>query len=103
MASPNPCHATCERDFLMFLEARARSSVTPSHDSRARESFQGCLPQSSLKKLGQILTPLPILGHFERFSPGPNGSEVGCPARLGFGPNFSAMIEAGNPENFRSP
>ena len=46
------------------------------------KNFQGCLPQSSLKKLGQILTPLAILDHFERFSPGPNGSEVGCPARL---------------------
>ena len=41
------------------------------------ENFQGCLPQSSLKKLGQILTALEIWGRLERFSPGPNGSEVG--------------------------
>ena len=50
--------------------------------NRASENFQGCLPQSSLKKLGQMLTTLAILGHFERFSPGPNGSKVGCPVRL---------------------
>ena len=95
----------------------------------ASENFRGCLPQSSLKKLGQILTPLAILGHFERFSPGPNGSEVQqgylrlfeaqlrshlgqvkifrinpkSLEQLGFCPNFSVMIEAGNPENFRLP
>ena len=44
---------------------------------RASENFQGCLPQSSLKNLGQILTALAIWGQLERFSPGPNGSKVG--------------------------
>ena len=45
--------------------------------SRASENFRGCLPQSSLKNLGQILTALAIWGRLERFSLGPNGSEVG--------------------------
>ena len=38
--------------------------------SRASEIFQGCLSQSSLKNLGQILTALAIWGRLERFSPG---------------------------------
>ena len=49
---------------------------------RARRNFRGCLPQSSLKYLGQILTVLAFSGHLERFSPGQNGPEVGCPVRL---------------------
>ena len=49
---------------------------------RASENFWGCLPQSSLKNLGQMLAPLAILGHLERFSPGQNGSEVGCQITL---------------------
>ena len=49
---------------------------------RARENFRGCLPQSSLKNLGQILTVPAISGHLERFSPGQNGPKVGCPVRL---------------------
>ena len=48
--------------------------------SRTSENFQGCLPQSSLKNLGQILTALAIWGRLERFSPCPNSSEVGHPA-----------------------
>ena len=51
-------------------------------DIRARKNFRGCLPQSSLKNLGQIPTVLAISGHLERFSPGPNGPKVGCPIRL---------------------
>ena len=45
--------------------------------NRASENFWGCLPQSPLKNLGQILAALAISGVFERFSPGPNDSEVG--------------------------
>ena len=45
--------------------------------ARASEIFRGCLPQSSMKNLCQMLAPLAISGQFERFSPGPNGSEVG--------------------------
>ena len=45
--------------------------------TRASENFRGCLPQTPLKSLGQILAALAISGHFERFSPGQNGSEVG--------------------------
>ena len=43
---------------------------------RASENFRGCLPQYPPKNLGQILAALVISGIFERFSPGPNGSEV---------------------------
>ena len=70
---------TRKRGFQIMLPSDVIIAV---EHIRASENFQGCLPQSSLKKLGQILTPLAILGHFERFSPGPNGSEVGCLARL---------------------
>ena len=64
--------------------AKVREGVPPGMviDTRASENFRGCLPQSPLKNLGQMLAPLAILGHLERFSPGQNGSEVGCPARL---------------------
>ena len=50
--------------------------------SRASENFWGCLAQSPPKNLGQILAALAISGIFERFSPGPNGPEVGGPVRL---------------------
>ena len=51
---------------------------------RASENFQGCLPQSSLKNLGQMLAPQAILGQLERFSPGPgpNGYEAGLQITL---------------------
>ena len=49
---------------------------------RACKNLRGCLSQSSLKNLGQILTVLAILDHFERFSPGQNGPKVGRPVRL---------------------
>ena len=42
----------------------------------------GCLPQSPPKNLGQIAAALAISGIFEQFSPGPNGSEVGCQITL---------------------
>ena len=45
--------------------------------SRASENFWGCLAQSPPKNLGQIVAALAISGIFERFSPGPNGPEVG--------------------------
>ena len=45
--------------------------------TRASENFRGCLPQSPLKNLGQIPAAQAISGIFERFSPGPNVSEVG--------------------------
>ena len=44
---------------------------------RASEIFWGCLAQSPPKNLGQIVAALAISGIFERFSPGPNGPEVG--------------------------
>ena len=46
-------------------------------NTRASEKFWGCLPQSPPKNLGQIPAALAISGIFQRFSPGPNGSEVG--------------------------
>ena len=99
---------------------------------RASEKFLGCLPQSPPKNLGQIIAALAISGISERFSPGPNDSEVGPqttlnslaghPAlepflgqvkisrndpkslgELGFGKKFSVMIEAGNPKDYCSP
>ena len=50
--------------------------------SRASEIFWGCLAQYPPKNLGQIPAALAISGIFERFSPGPNGPEVGGPVRL---------------------
>ena len=49
---------------------------------RASENFWGCLAQYPPKNLGQIPAALAISGIFERFSPGPNGPEVGGPVRL---------------------
>ena len=54
-------------------------------------------------KLG-VITLHSLAGHptSEPFGPGENLSELPKIAR-GFGSIFSVMIEAGNPENFRSP
>ena len=49
---------------------------------RARENFRGCLSQSSLENLGQILTAVAISGWFKRFLPGQNGFKVGCQSTL---------------------
>ena len=57
-----------KRDAL-FLQRNLAVAAT-----RASENFRGCLPQSPLKNLGQMLAPLAILGHLDRFSPGQNGS-----------------------------
>ena len=62
---------------LHLMQLFERSSAFFNVARRAREHFWGCLPQSSLKNLGQILTALAIWGQSEIFSPGPNGSEVG--------------------------
>ena len=68
------CHLQIERSlchsiFIIFLFVHFRASG----------NFWGCPPQSPPKNLGQIPAALAISGIFERFSPGPNGSEVGPP------------------------
>ena len=47
--------------------------------SRPREIFWGFSALWFLKNLSTFLSALAISGHSERFSPGPNGSEVGGP------------------------
>ena len=49
---------------------------------RLREIFREFSALWFLKNLGQFLSALAISGHSERFSTGPNGSEVGRPVGL---------------------
>ena len=70
-------HGTDVKNYSGMDNWTAKTSRKDKCLGRARENFRGCLPQSSLKNLGQILTVVAISGHLERFSPGQNGSEVG--------------------------
>ena len=74
-------HGTDVKNYSGMDNWTAKTSRKDKCLGRARENFRGCLPQSSLKNLGQILTVLAILGHLERFSPGQNGFEDGGPGR----------------------
>ena len=66
----------------MLLKASRSSEILGYVENRASENFWGCRPQSPPKNLGQIAAALAISGIFEQFSPGPNGSEVGCQITL---------------------
>ena len=68
--------------FLSIYPRQQHSFAQGTRDSRPREIFWGFSALWFLKYLGQFLSALAISGHSERFSPGPNGSEVGRPEGL---------------------
>ena len=77
-----PVDASGTVSLNLVIAGRLVVSMLLDQSARASENFWGCLAQSPPKNLGQIMAALAISGIFERFSPGPNGPEVGGPVRL---------------------
>ena len=67
----------------IFVPAVLEFSINICHimPIRPREIFWIFKVLGLSKNLGQNLGVVAISGHFERFSPGLNGSKVGCPGR----------------------